>query len=193
MCHLFHIGTMFPFEDFFVWEDDVARGETGWTGRVGHRVRPFFGHKPLNAQHGVGRCTCESPIVKCTNKVKESAAKFTEAGTQPLTATPAGALGSPLILTITLNFSDKRGVKKVSALLKKIHSKNKYTEHLHLNGECFSFVQPRDCNSQVYHTACSRKLRMELQEIFCLLCYHEGDNNNNTITVTRWWWWWRWW
>ena len=42
-------------------------------------VMPVFGEKLLNTQHGVGKCTCKSPIMKWANTLEESSKKFTEA------------------------------------------------------------------------------------------------------------------
>ena len=46
---------------------NVARGEIGWIGRIGHGGYVVFGQKLLNTQRGVGRYTCKSPIMKWTN------------------------------------------------------------------------------------------------------------------------------
>ena len=61
-------------------EKNVAQGEIGWIGREGHRDCVIVVQKLLNTQHGVGRCTCKSPIMKWANVLKESSKKnFTEA------------------------------------------------------------------------------------------------------------------
>ena len=64
---------MFPSEDFFPFREikKVAQGEIGLIGRVGHGVMPYFGQKLLNTQHGVGRRTRQSPIMKWANVLKE--------------------------------------------------------------------------------------------------------------------------
>ena len=68
LFHLFHMGKMFPFEDFFHrgnkksclgWDHVNREGGAQWTCR--------FGQKMLNIQHGVGRCPCKSPIMKWAN------------------------------------------------------------------------------------------------------------------------------
>ena len=78
--HLFYIGKMFPFEDFFIQgnKKNVDWGEIWWLGRVGDRGHAIFGQKLLNTQHGVGRCVCKSPIMKWANTLKVFK-KFTEA------------------------------------------------------------------------------------------------------------------
>ena len=54
-------------------QDRVSRE----SGARGHAV---FGQKLLNTQHGVGRYTRKSPIMKWANALKGSSKKFTEAG-----------------------------------------------------------------------------------------------------------------
>ena len=53
----------------------VARGEIGRIGRAGQEGHAIFGQTPLNTQHSVGRCTCQSPIVKWANTLKKSSKK----------------------------------------------------------------------------------------------------------------------
>ena len=56
------------FEEFFHLGNQtnkkVTQVKIRWIGRVGHRGHVIFGQKPLNTQHGVGRCACKSPIMK---------------------------------------------------------------------------------------------------------------------------------
>ena len=77
LFHLFHISKTFPFEKFFhlgkqklycVGQDRVNR-EGGAQGSC------HFGQNLLNTQHGVGRCTCKSPMMKWANTLKESSKK----------------------------------------------------------------------------------------------------------------------
>ena len=66
-----------PFQGFIQLGEQktVAGGEIRWVGGVGHQHHAVFGQKLLNAQHGVGRWACKSPIVKWTNMLKESSKK----------------------------------------------------------------------------------------------------------------------
>ena len=79
--YLFHIGKMFPFGDFFKQGDKnkAARGEIRWIWKVGHWGHAVLDQKLLNSQHGVGRFTCKSAIMKWAKELKESSKKFTEA------------------------------------------------------------------------------------------------------------------
>ena len=98
LLHL-HIGKMFPFEDFFFIRDKkVARGETGWIGRLGQGGHAIFYQKLPSTQSGVGRWAHESPIRKWAHEVKESSKKKPHwSQMQPLTPPPAGTLidGTP--------------------------------------------------------------------------------------------------
>ena len=69
---LFLIGKMFPFENFFHpgKQKKVTWGDLRWMR--GFRGYAVFGQKLLNTQHGVGRYTCKSPILKWANVLKES-------------------------------------------------------------------------------------------------------------------------
>ena len=75
------------FEDFFhprtqkesIWGWDQVHREGGAQGHA------MFGQKLLNTQPGVGRCACESSIVKWANALKESSKKIPWSWTQPLT------------------------------------------------------------------------------------------------------------
>ena len=44
LFHLFHIGKLFPFEDFFIWvnQKNVTWGKITWVEKVGHGVMPFL-------------------------------------------------------------------------------------------------------------------------------------------------------
>ena len=70
----------FPLRTFLIWENKkkVMWGKIGWTGRVGHGGHAILGQKLLNTQHGVGRCSCKSPITKWANMLSLQK-KFTEA------------------------------------------------------------------------------------------------------------------
>ena len=48
-----------------------TQGEIRWLGRAGHSGHAVFGQKLPNTQHGVGRCTRKSPIMKWANAPKE--------------------------------------------------------------------------------------------------------------------------
>ena len=81
LFHPFHMEKMFPLEDFFHLgkHKKVSWGEMQWLGQVGHRGHVIFGQNLLNIQHGVGRCTSKSTIMKWANVLKESLKKFSEA------------------------------------------------------------------------------------------------------------------
>ena len=70
----------------------VAQREIGWIERMGYWGHAIFSQKLLNTQHGMGRCTCKSPIMKRGNALKESSKKIHWSQMQPLTTTPAGTL-----------------------------------------------------------------------------------------------------
>ena len=71
------------FEEFFHLGNQtnkkVTQVKIRWIGRVGHRGHVIFGQKPLNTQHGVGRCIHKSSIMKWANALKESSKTFTDA------------------------------------------------------------------------------------------------------------------
>ena len=78
LFYLFHMGKMFPFEDFFMAGGGgrgINRSHSGWRGRVGYGGHAVFSQKLQNTQRGVGRCTCKSPIMKWANMLKESSKK----------------------------------------------------------------------------------------------------------------------
>ena len=79
LFYLFHMGKMFPFEDFFMAGGGgrgINRSHSGWRGRVGYGGHAVFSQKLQNTQRGVGRCTCKSPIMKWANMLKESSKKI---------------------------------------------------------------------------------------------------------------------
>ena len=70
----------FPLRIFFTLRNEKSHSrEIRWLGRVGHWGDAIFGQKLLNTQHGVGRCTCKSPLMKWAKVLTESSKKFTEA------------------------------------------------------------------------------------------------------------------
>ena len=78
LFHFFHFGKCFPLRTFSTREtnkNSLSGAKIRWIGRVDH---VGFGQKLLNTQHGKGRCTCKSPIMKWTNTLKETSEKFTE-------------------------------------------------------------------------------------------------------------------
>ena len=72
--HLFHIGKMFPFGDFFHLGKQNKSGRYQVNREGGAWGHAVFGQKLLNIQCGVGRCTHKSPK-KWANVLKESSEK----------------------------------------------------------------------------------------------------------------------
>ena len=54
---------------------NVIGGEIGRIGRVWHGSHVVFGQKLLNTPCGVGRCTCESPFMKCWKSLPKNSLK----------------------------------------------------------------------------------------------------------------------
>ena len=69
---------MFSFEDIFHLgeEKQVARGEMGSLGRVGHGGHAVFGQKMLNTQHSVAGALVHQPFMKWANALKEPSKKI---------------------------------------------------------------------------------------------------------------------
>ena len=92
LFHLFLFGNTFPFEDFFHLgkQNKVCWGEIGWVGRVERGVTPFWWN---TAEHSA-QCgqVCSQITHHEMGKCVESSKKICQSQTQPLTATPAGAL-----------------------------------------------------------------------------------------------------
>ena len=60
-------------------KDTLVKIWDSWVGRVGHWGHAVLGQKLPNTQHGVGRCTGTSSIMKQAHALKEFSKKFTEA------------------------------------------------------------------------------------------------------------------
>ena len=67
----------FPLKTFFTWGNKTSCSGRDWV--KWHRGNTIFGQKLLNTQHGVGRCTGKSSIMKWANMLKESYKKITDA------------------------------------------------------------------------------------------------------------------
>ena len=93
LFHFFHIGKMFPFEDFFQTGETrkkSAWGKIRWMGRVEHGGHAVFGQKLLSTQRNAGGCTCKSLILKWANILKESSKKIHWSRIQLLTTMLVG-------------------------------------------------------------------------------------------------------
>ena len=73
LFHLFHIGKMFLFQDFFHPWKQTKKSLSGWdqVNREGGTWGScLFGQKLLNTQRGVGNCAGRLPIMKWANASK---------------------------------------------------------------------------------------------------------------------------
>ena len=74
------LAKCFPLRTFLSRETQKSHwAEFKRIRRVGHGGHDVFGQKVLNTQHGVGRCTPKSSIMKWVTVLKVFKKKFTEA------------------------------------------------------------------------------------------------------------------
>ena len=88
LFHLFHIGKMFPFEDFFHLGKQTKEVTWAWDQVNREGGEWCFSPKVLNTRHSVGRWTCKPPIMKWAKALKEFSRKNYWRSVQPVTTPP---------------------------------------------------------------------------------------------------------